>query len=630
MADNKTQIIITAKDETRAAIQTAQSGLQSLTAQAASLGLQLGALGGAASLGGIALMAKDAIDAADSLGKMSQKLGISVEQLSALEYAGKLSDVSLDSMATAIKKLSVGMNDFASGGTSEAAEAFQALGISVTDASGKLRGSDDVLGDIAESFANMKDGAGKTAIAVALFGRAGADMIPMLNGGKKALEEMNNEAKVFGVVVGEDMSKTAEAFNDNLTRLGEAARGVGISVAGQVLPTMLQLSQEFVNAAKEGDGFSSLLGGTLKKTLEKVAVLGANVVYVFKAIGAEIGGIAAQMAALAQGDFQGFKFIGEAMKEDAAKARAEIDALEKRLLNPAALPDAPSKDGKGDAPITGKKGGSGKFKSLEKELEEARKKQAAAIMAVHNNAEAAAEADVLIEKEKADRIMAVVKETYDGKLAVLQDELKAAAALLDEGLINDSQWQEYANVRIEAFNKTKDAGVDAFKELERAIEGWGKASADAFVEFAFTGKASFSDMVNSILKDMAKMIVYQNVTSPIAKSISGGIESAGGIGGFLSGLFGGGRANGGPVVPGQYYVVGENGPEVLVPNTAGTVIPNGGAMGGGTTSNITINVDASGTRAEGDAGEARELARRIESAVRGVLMVEKRPGGMLA
>ena len=106
--------------------------------------------------------------------------------------------------------------------------------------------------------------------------------------------------------------------------------------------------------------------------------------------------------------------------------------------------------------------------------------------------------------------------------------------------------------------------------------------------------------------------------------------SSGTFGDFFKGIFGGGRATGGPVNPGQYYVVGENGPEVLVPNTAGTVIPAGGGMGGGGTSNVTINIDASGTKTEGDAGNARELGRRIESAVRSVLMVEQRPGGMLA
>lgn len=639
MADNKTQIIITAKDETRAAIASAQQGLQSLTTGAASLGLQLGALGGVASLGGIGLMAKQAIDAADNLGKMAQKVGVSVESLSALEYAGKLSDVSLEQLGTGLKKLSVNLNEVATNADGDAAAAFKAIGVSVKDAAGNLRNADDVFADVAEAFAGMKDGAGKTALAVAIFGKAGSDLIPMLNAGAKGLAEMRGEAEALGLVFTGDTAKQAEAFNDNLTRLAESSRGFGNEVAGIVLPTLSQMAQEFVDAAKEGTGFASVLGAGLKTTLEAIAVTGANVVYVFKAIGSEIGGIAAQMAALARGDFQGFKFIGEAMKEEAAKARAELDKLEQRILNPQA-PEAGTARAQRDAPIFG--GGKDKAGKKEKELSAedmayggykgAYKDFVDAIKRVTDNAAAAADAEVQIEKDKQDRIMAVVRETYDGKLAVLQKELQDAARLLDEGMINEDQWAEYANVRIEAFAKVKDEGVDAFKELERAIDGWGKASADAFVEFAFTGKTSFSDMVQSILKDMAKMIVYQNVTSPIAKGISKSIEDSGGIGGFFSSLlgsFGGGRASGGPVVPGHYYVVGENGPEVLVPGMSGTVIPNGG-MGGGSTSNVVVNVDASGSSVSGDKAEAAELGRRIESAVRSVLMVEQRPGGLLS
>ena len=641
MADNKTQIIITAKDETRAAIASAQQGLQSLTTGAASLGLQLGALGGVASLGGIGLMAKQAIDAADNLGKMAQKVGVSVESLSALEYAGKLSDVSLEQLGTGLKKLSVNLNEVGSGGDNDAAAALKALGISATDSSGKLRNADAVFADVAEAFAGMKDGAGKTALAVAIFGKAGADLIPMLNAGAKGLEDMKNEATALGLVFGGDMAKQAEAFNDDLTRMGESARGLGVTVAGAVLPALSEMARSFVDASKESSGFAQGLSTVVKLGLETVAVLGREVGFVFEVAGNNVAALAAALQALSSGNFSGVAAIGEAWVENIKKARAEADAFGERIINPFVFVGPPAPDTRSDAPVTGGgKGGKGGAGKKEKELSAedmayggykgAYKDFVDAIKRATDDAAAAADADVQIEKDKQDRIMAVVRETYDGKLAVLQKELQAAAQLLDEGMINEDQWAEYANVRIEAFAKVKDEGVEAFKELERAIEGWGKASADAFVEFAFTGKGSFSDMVQSILKDMAKMIVYQNVMKPMASSISDSIGSSGGIGGFFSSLFGGGRANGGPVNPGQYYVVGENGPEILVPNSSGTVIPNGGGMGGGGSTSVVINIDASGTKTEGDAGNARELGRRIESAVRSVLMVEQRPGGMLA
>ena len=120
---------------------------------------------------------------------------------------------------------------------------------------------------------------------MAIFGKAGADLIPMLNAGADGLRSMRGEAEALGVVFTGDAAKQAEAFNDNLTRLAEASRGFGNEVATIVLPTLGALSQEFVDAAKEGTGFAAMLGSGLKTTLETIAVLGANVVYVFKAIG---------------------------------------------------------------------------------------------------------------------------------------------------------------------------------------------------------------------------------------------------------------------------------------------------------------------------------------------------------
>lgn len=67
------------------------------------------------------------------------------------------------------------------------------------------------------------------------------------------------------------------------------------------------------------------------------------------------------------------------------------------------------------------------------------------------------------------------------------------------------------------------------------------------------------------------------------------------IGGAIDNVFGGGRANGGPVRSGTSYIVGERGPELFVPNTSGTIVPNGGM--GGTTVNLTVNgaIDPEGT-----------------------------------
>ena len=581
MADNKTQIIITAKDETRAAIASAQAGLQSLTTSAAGLGLQLGALGGAASLGGLALMAKQAIDAADGLGKMAQKVGVSVESLSALEYAGKLSDVSLEQLGTGLKKLSVNLNEVATNADGDAAAAFRAIGVSVTDAAGNLRNADDVFADVAEAFAGMKDGAGKTALAVAIFGKAGADLIPMLNAGADGLREMTNEAKLFGVTFTGDAAKQAEAFNDNLTRLSESTRGFGNEVATIVLPTLGALAQEFVNSAKEGTGLASMLGAGLKTGMETIAVLGREVAFIFEVAGNNVAALAAALQALSQGNFSGVKAIGEAWVENITKARQEAAAFAERVINPQA-PESATERSKRDAPVFG--GGKAKagkkeqalsaedlayggYKGAYKDFTDAIKRAAA-------DAEGAANAEVQIEEEKQRRLRDLLGNTTSYKLAEYEKQKQALRDALQIGEIDTSQFEEAMAKIDESITKLTEDGKDKFKELERAIDGWGKNSAKALADFVTDGKASFGDLARSIINDLLQMAIYQNITGPLFKSL-------GGEGGFLSDIgsalgFGGGRATGGPVVPGQYYVVGENGPEVLVPGMSGTVIPNGG------------------------------------------------------
>ena len=89
-------------------------------------------------------------------------------------------------------------------------------------------------------------------------------------------------------------------------------------------------------------------------------------------------------------------------------------------------------------------------------------------------------------------------------------------------------------------------------------------------------------------------------------------------------------ANGGPVGMRQPYLVGEKGPELFVPNQSGNIIPNHDLAGVGGSTNIVVNVDASGSNVEGDEEEGRELGRLISVAIQSELIKQKRPGGMLA
>jgi hypothetical protein len=222
------------------------------------LGTTLATLGVGISAGAFASMIKDAINLQDEIGKVAQRIGTSTESLSALAYSAKLSDVSFESLQRTMKNLAVGMVD-SQAGTGEAKDAFEALKISVTDASGSLKTNEQVLFEIADSFKNMEDGAGKTALAVRLFKKGGEELIPLLNQGAAGLKANADEARRFGIVISGEAAKAAEEFNDNLTRISEAGRGFKMAVANDILPWLSRMIEQFIEGKRVAGGFLEAL-----------------------------------------------------------------------------------------------------------------------------------------------------------------------------------------------------------------------------------------------------------------------------------------------------------------------------------------------------------------------------------
>lgn len=272
------------------------------------------AMAGAAVAMGVAV--KGALDAADDLVKTASKVGVAVDELSRLKHAADLSGVSMEGLSTALRKLSQNLVTTAEGGSSEAARAFQRLGITVTDSAGQLKTADQVLSEVAARFAEMPDGVQKTASAVAIFGRSGTDLIPMLNGGAEGLAAMKAEADALGIVIDEKTARAAEQFNDNLTRLQRVADGVTNQLAARLAPGLAKVSDVLVGAAKDAkfmDKVGLVLDATLRSLVTSAIALAASFKLVgqtFQVIGAAIykaftGDLVGAWAALRDGAAEG-------------------------------------------------------------------------------------------------------------------------------------------------------------------------------------------------------------------------------------------------------------------------------------------------------------------------------------
>lgn len=199
-------------------------------------------LAAVAGIGSMAGFIKESINAADEIGKMAQKVGLSVQELSALKYAGSLADVSMEQLGVGVKQLSKNIVEAESGSKAQTA-AFKALSIEIKNNDGNLKSNNQILTEVADRFSKLEDGTAKTAIAMKIFGKSGADMIPLLNSGADGLADMRKEAEKLGVILDEKTTKAAEKFNDDLTRLATSTKGIGFAIANDLLPFLIQATE---------------------------------------------------------------------------------------------------------------------------------------------------------------------------------------------------------------------------------------------------------------------------------------------------------------------------------------------------------------------------------------------------
>lgn len=288
------------------AARIAEKELGSIKDAAAKMGIALGAAvvaGGAAFLA----MAKQSIDAADQMNDLSQQVGMSAEKLSAYSYAAKMNGADTESLAVGVKKLSSNMVD-AARGQGAAKDAFAALGISVRGANGEMKTQDQIMREVAARFSTFEDGATKNAMAVDIFGKAGADLIPMLNQGAVGLDAMTTEAAAMGQVLSSEAAAAAGQVNDNLDQMKLMMGGAVNQVTAGMLPAFSSLTEQMKRTASD-TGFMKSVADGLAVTFKALASAAIGIKAVFSLVGDTIGKVAAAVMAAASGDFAGAKAI---------------------------------------------------------------------------------------------------------------------------------------------------------------------------------------------------------------------------------------------------------------------------------------------------------------------------------
>lgn len=277
MAANETSIKITADASgVVKGVSVAQGALAKLQGQMGELSaisarglsiIGIAGLGAAATAAAAALFGavKAAADYGDQLDNMRQRTGIAVEDLAKLQYAAKLSDTSTEALGKGLKVLA-GLMVAAAGGAANSSALFEQYHIALRNTDGSVRSTVDVLGDLADVFSTMPDGANKSALAAEFFGqKMGVELIPLLNQGKAGIQALGDEAVRLGLVMGADQAKAAADFNDRLDKMSALSNAAKVAIGAALIPVLNDFLQKLIFARENKLSLGQILFDVLPK-----------------------------------------------------------------------------------------------------------------------------------------------------------------------------------------------------------------------------------------------------------------------------------------------------------------------------------------------------------------------------
>ncbi|HVB67983.1 MAG TPA: phage tail tape measure protein [Acetobacteraceae bacterium] len=197
----------------------------------------LGLLTGAASIGGMYELVNAWGEFAEKLKFSGDRIGMTAPRLNELQGAARLAGGSAEAMTSGLTSLNDQLTAAAFGRAPEMAFVMQKLGVSLRDATGHVRTADEVLPELADRIAAIKNPATQARLATMLFGGAAESLLPLLRKGSAGLRENEALMRRYGVV-SEKGAEAAVELQESQTRLGLAFEGVRNSIAERLAPAL--------------------------------------------------------------------------------------------------------------------------------------------------------------------------------------------------------------------------------------------------------------------------------------------------------------------------------------------------------------------------------------------------------
>lgn len=617
-----------------------QARWDKLASVASTLGV---AFGGALSAAGVGAFIRTTVDGIDRLNDLADATGASVESLSALEDVALRTGTSVDTVGDAVVKLNKVLSDAKP--DSDAARALQAIGLSAEEL--KALDPAQALQRVAVELARFGDDGNKARLVQELFGKSIREVAPLL----KDLAENGR----LNATVTSDQAREAESFNKQLFELKKNATDAARSLVSSLLPALNQL---FERSRREGV-LSSLFTPSEAANLERQAAEAANQVR-------RVSSAFERAQALSErpdiaGSARAF------YREEAVRLRAELEAVQRTALKAtdavrAALgaPDQRDYSNEGrnrprptiSLPPPRQPAG-GRVQAPREIAPVADPALADALSAIQQTDAVKVEqitaaldrlfslrasglgSDASIDQaiqrlrdelskldpeqraaaESAERLRAILAQTPTATMQGVLEDIERLNKALETGAIKSvEQWGEAVLVVTQRLPSQVKQAAEEVNEFFRQA---GRNIQDAIGDSVLATIDGRAKDIFSIWKQLLKRMASEAIAARLGTSLLGSdFAKTGQIGGFLGQAIDWfkalpGRANGGPVTAGMPYIVGERGPELMVPRTSGTVVPNGAlaAVGSSYTWAPTININGSADTRQIESVLARERVR---------------------
>lgn len=580
MATQDVKIRITALDKTKGALGGIAKGLGAIARPLLSLKTLLAGLLGAT---GMTLLVRQSLLATDALAKTADKIGTTTEALSALQFAGKLTGVEVNTMNMALQRFTRRASE-AARGTGEAKGALRELRLDARELV-KLPLDQQML-QLADAFEDAKRrGLNPLRLAFKLFDSEGAQLVTTLAEGREGLSAMFGEARALGIVMSAEAAAGVEKANDEFLKLNAIFKGILDQTTAALAPALTYIVESISKSLlKFGDaqkGFAEVGRQIALSLVNGFRIAGETIID-------GINGIISKVNAVKN----------VPIKIQIAGATGDIRALSDRVQSAQKAIELFQLKAKGELPTeqTGAYlaawGRWGNIERATKALKDAQPQLEESLQNLARMRASLNAIDPLTLEGLTGFTSDEINEFFDGLTASVKGfslELGKAPTSGDDNIVNK-------------YLDSLQSLSDRLPQDTDLVTTFANNTMNAFTNgfaSAITGAEKFSDairnMAKSVIDDLIRMAVQYFITQQIFGAIVGAFAQKPLVG--PTGIeFGpaadhvGKRAMGGPVTGGRPYLVGERGPELMIPSGNGTVVPNNALGGGGVTVVQNINV----------------------------------------